>query len=73
MPEWTHLGTQLDEIRHRIRTEEQSVLGELRAQVIRNLVKLRRNAAVLDELDVACSFAMLASEKAFVRPILNSG
>ncbi|OCL14384.1 hypothetical protein AOQ84DRAFT_221615 [Glonium stellatum] len=73
MPEWSHLGTRLDETRHRIRTEEQSILGELRAQVIRNLVKLRRNAAVLDELDVACSFATLASEKGLVRPILNSG
>ena len=28
-----------------------------------NLVKLRRNAAVLDELDIACSFATLAEEQ----------
>jgi DNA mismatch repair ATPase MutS len=73
VPEWTQLGAQMDETRFRIRSEEQRVLGELREGVVRNLVKLRRNAAVLDELDVACSFAILAVEKNFVRPILSAG
>ncbi|KAF1833311.1 DNA mismatch repair protein muts [Decorospora gaudefroyi] len=72
IPEWAQLGAQMDETRFRIRTEEQRVLGELRYGVIRNLVKLRRNAAILDELDVACAFAILAVEKNFVRPILNA-
>lgn len=70
--EWTQLGAQMDETRFRIRNEEQRVLGELREGVVRNLVKLRRNAAVLDELDVACAFALLAVEKGFTRPILTS-
>ena len=73
IPEWTKLGTQLDETRFRIRREEQKVLTAIREDVVRNLVKLRRNAAVLDELDVACAFAALASEKGFVRPVLNTG
>jgi DNA mismatch repair ATPase MutS len=73
VPEWTQLGAQVDETRFRIRTEEQRVLGQLREGVVRNLIKLRRNAAVLDELDVACAFATLAIEKNFVRPILSSG
>jgi DNA mismatch repair ATPase MutS len=73
VPEWTQLGSQMDETRFRIRNEEQRVLGDLREGVVRNLVRLRRNAAVLDELDVACAFALLAMEKHFVRPILNSG
>jgi DNA mismatch repair ATPase MutS len=72
IPEWTQLGAQIDETRFRIRSEEQRVLGQLREGVVRNLIKLRRNAAVLDELDVACAFAMLAIEKNFVRPILSS-
>jgi DNA mismatch repair ATPase MutS len=72
IPEWTQLGSQMDQTRFRIRNEEQRVLGQLREGVVRNLVKLRRNAAVLDELDVACSFALLAIEKNFVRPILTS-
>ncbi|KAL6168102.1 MutS protein 1 [Exserohilum turcicum] len=71
IPEWTDLGAKMDETRFRIRTEEQRVLGELREAVVRNLVKLRRNAAVLDELDVACAFAVLALEKHFNRPILR--
>lgn len=73
VPEWTQLGAQMDETRFRIRNEEQRVLGELREDVVRNLVRLRRNAAVLDELDVACAFALLAAEKQFVRPVLGSG
>lgn len=73
IPEWTQLGAQMDETRFRIRNEEQRVLGELREGVVRNLVKLRRNAAVLDELDVACAFAILAVEKHFIRPIMNAG
>jgi DNA mismatch repair ATPase MutS len=72
IPEWTQLGAQMDETRFRIRTEEQRVLGELRKHVVHNLVKLRRNAAVLDELDVGCAFAILSVEKNFVRPILSA-
>jgi DNA mismatch repair ATPase MutS len=72
IPEWTQLGSQMDETRFRIRTEEQRVLSELREGVVRNLVKLRRNAAVLDELDVACAFAVLALERNFIRPILSA-
>ncbi|KAJ8113104.1 hypothetical protein OPT61_g4686 [Boeremia exigua] len=73
VPQWTQLGAQMDETRFRIRNEEQRVLGELREEVVRNLLKLRRNAAVLDELDVACAFAHLAVEKGFTRPIMTSG
>lgn len=70
-PTWTSLGTKIDQAKLRIRTEEQRVLQGLREQVVLNLVKLRRNAAVLDELDIGCSFATLAKEQNFVRPVLN--
>lgn len=73
LPEWTDLGIRIDDAKLRIRTEEQRVFGALRANVIENLVKLRRNAAVLDELDVACSSAIMARERNLVRPILHSG
>jgi DNA mismatch repair ATPase MutS len=59
-------------VKVRIRAEEQQVFLRLREQVVLNLVKLRRNAAVLDELDIACSFATLAQEQGLVRPILNN-
>lgn len=70
-PEWTNLGQRIDQCRLHIRAEEQRVLNNIREQVIANIIKLRRNAAVLDELDVACSFATLAAEKNWTRPILN--
>lgn len=72
LPEWTALGQRLDQARFQIRREEQRVFQSLREQVVLNLVKLRRNAAVLDELDIATSFAKLAEEQNLVRPRLNN-
>ncbi|OHF01405.1 MutS domain V [Colletotrichum orchidophilum] len=71
-PEWTRLGQQLEHARHSIRTEEQRVFHTLRAAVVLNLVKLRRNAAVLDDLDITTSFAKLAVEQGLIRPIVNN-
>lgn len=70
-PEWSTLGGRIDQTKLQIRAEEQRVFQELREQVVLRLVKLRRNATVLDELDIACSFAVLAEEQGFVRPVLN--
>lgn len=41
--------------------------------MIHNLLLLRRNARVLDELDVATSFVTLAKEQKWTRPVLNVG
>lgn len=73
LPSWSRLGAQIDEAKLQIRYEEQRIFKGLRQEIILNLVKLRRNAAVLDELDVACSFASLAREQRMTRPILNTG
>ena len=72
LPEWVSLGQRLDQLRFQIRSEEQRVFQSLREHVVVNLVKLRRNAAVLDELDIATSFAKLATEQNLVRPTLNN-
>ncbi|TQV97372.1 hypothetical protein V2A60_000011 [Cordyceps javanica] len=72
LAEWTALGQRLDQARFQIRREEQRVFQSLREHVIVNLVKLRRNAAVLDELDIATSFSRLAVEQGLVRPVLNN-
>ncbi|QKX54131.1 uncharacterized protein TRUGW13939_01215 [Talaromyces rugulosus] len=72
LPEWSKLGARIDQARVHIRSEEQRIFEDLRRGVILNLVKIRRNAAVMDELDVACSFATLAREQQMVRPILNT-
>lgn len=71
-PEWTQLGNRIEETKVRIQSEESRIFATLRAEVVRNLLALRRNAAVLDELDVACSFATLAREQHLIRPILNT-
>jgi len=71
--EWTSLGNKIEDIKRAIRVEEQRVFDALRKQIIKNIVKLRANAAVLDELDVACGFASLAVQKKWVRPHLNTG
>ncbi|KAL8381772.1 hypothetical protein RB595_005841 [Gaeumannomyces hyphopodioides] len=72
-PDWTDLGRRMDQVRMAIRAEEQRVFQDLRAAVVRALVGLRRNAGVLDELDVATAFARLAREQGLVRPLLNNG
>ncbi|KAI1466861.1 muts domain V-domain-containing protein [Daldinia caldariorum] len=71
VPEWTTLGRRIHQTRYEINIEEQHLLAELRALVVSNLVKLRRNAAVLDELDVTACFARLAAEHGWTRPLLH--
>ena len=71
--DWTTLGNKIEDIKRAVRHEEQRVFDTLRKQIVKNIVKLRNNAAVLDELDVACGFAALAVQKQWVRPILNNG
>jgi DNA mismatch repair ATPase MutS len=71
-PDWTNLGQRMETCKFRIRREEGSVFRSLCEDVITNIIKLRRSAAVLDELDVAQSLATLAAEKNWTRPILNS-
>ncbi|RDA89215.1 hypothetical protein CP532_0591 [Ophiocordyceps camponoti-leonardi (nom. inval.)] len=71
LPEWTALGQRMDQARFRIRREEQRVFQSLRQHVVLNLVKLRRNSVVLDELDIVTSFAKLAVENDLVRPGIN--
>ena len=69
--EWTSLGSKIDSAIAHIRAEEQKVFATLRESVVKNLVFLRRNARVLDELDVACSFAIIAKQRRWTRPVLN--
>lgn len=70
---WTQLGVRIEGAKARIRNAESALFTTLRDAVITNLVALRRNAAILDDIDVACSFARLAAEHELVRPQLNNG
>lgn len=88
LPEWTHLGGRIDQVKLQIKAEEEQVFRSLRdevsnppssswiisdcgAQSVLNLLHLRENAAILDELDIACSTATLAQENGLVKPIVN--
>ena len=73
MPDWTYLGTRIDQTKLQIRIEESRCFSRIRLLVIHNLLLLRRNARVLDELDVATAFATLAKEQKWTRPVLNVG
>lgn len=53
--------------------EEKAAFDELRQEVVLHAPMLRRNARIMDELDVTLSFANLAAEMNFVRPILTEG
>ncbi|KAI1132055.1 muts domain V [Nemania abortiva] len=70
--EWTILGQHIHQTQFEIGAEETRIFAELRAAVVANLVKLRHNASVLDELDVTTSFARLAVEQGLTRPVLNN-
>jgi DNA mismatch repair ATPase MutS len=72
IPEWTDLGQRLDQAKFRIRREEQRVFQAIREHVVKNLVKLRRIARVLDEIDIATSFAKLATDQNLIRPKLDN-
>ncbi|KAK9478876.1 muts domain V-domain-containing protein [Lipomyces japonicus] len=71
--QWTVLGSQIDSYKMMIRVEERKLFQTLRQKVIVHMSPIRRNARVMDELDVACSFASLARERDFVRPVLHEG
>jgi DNA mismatch repair ATPase MutS len=72
LTDWSRLGRKIDQAVLNIRDEEKRIFSQLRELVIHNLVKLRRNAAIMDELDVASAFATLAKEQSWTRPMLNA-
>jgi len=69
--EWTKLGESMVSMRLRIRAEEKVVFQNILKKVFKHISQLRRNAAVLDELDVAAGFALLAREQGLTRPKVN--
>ncbi|ODQ52398.1 DNA mismatch repair protein Msh1 [Saitoella complicata NRRL Y-17804] len=71
-PEWTYIGTKIDQTKDQIRAAEIKTFQKIRKEVLKHSALLRRNGRVLDELDVACSFATLARERDWVRPVLNN-
>jgi hypothetical protein len=69
--EWAQLGGQIVETTNALITAEKEAFESLRMEVNSHASQLRRNARILDELDVTLAFANLAKEMSFVRPVLT--
>lgn len=71
--EWTGLGTDIERTKAAIRSEELKTFEVIKMRVLEDMVLIRRNSRILDELDVSISFAEIAEEQNFSRPILDYG
>ncbi|ODV89387.1 hypothetical protein CANCADRAFT_15349, partial [Tortispora caseinolytica NRRL Y-17796] len=69
---WVDLGNELGSIRLRIREEEKKILRRLKALILENYQQLQETSAIIDRIDIACSFAELAEEANLVRPVLTN-
>ncbi|KAJ7655078.1 muts domain V-domain-containing protein [Mycena polygramma] len=69
--EWAQLGGQIVETTNALIIAEKEAFESLRMEVNSHATQLRRNARILDELDVTLAFANLAKEMSFVRPVLT--
>ncbi|KAF7306692.1 DNA mismatch repair protein [Mycena indigotica] len=69
--EWAQLGGQIIETANALTMAEKEAFESLRSQVNSHAPQLRRNARILDELDVTLAFADLAREMRFARPTLT--
>ncbi|KAI0036660.1 muts domain V-domain-containing protein [Vararia minispora EC-137] len=69
--EWSRLGAQIAETVQELVYAEKHAFETLRSLVVSHEAVLRRNARIMDELDVALGFATLANEMQLVRPTLT--
>ncbi|KAM6498292.1 MutS domain V domain containing protein [Amanita muscaria] len=69
--QWSQLGGQISETAMTLIDAEKEAFEGLRAEVNLYATALRRNAHILDELDIALGFANLAAEMNFIRPVLT--
>ncbi|KAA1468629.1 hypothetical protein DENSPDRAFT_771023 [Dentipellis sp. KUC8613] len=69
--EWAQLGQEIMQTSAAITATEREVFETLRSEVIMHEGLLRRNARVVDEIDVTLGFAQLAADMNLVRPTLT--
>ncbi|KAJ3527347.1 hypothetical protein NMY22_g9818 [Coprinellus aureogranulatus] len=68
---WSDIGTMITTTNTALIQAERQAFETLRGEVVSNASLLRNNAATIDEMDVAISFATLAEELNFVRPTMS--
>lgn len=67
-PTWSNLGSKIDSLNYKIKSEEENVIRKLKKGVVHQSVPLRKIANLLDSLDVTSSFAVLSHERNLVCP-----
>lgn len=70
-PDWSVIGMKLQKLRDQISECESRLLDTLRLEVLVHSSQLRRNARLLDQLDVLQSFAQAAEDLSLVRPVID--
>ncbi|WFC93577.1 hypothetical protein MBRA1_000198 [Malassezia brasiliensis] len=68
---WTKIGTKLQKLSARLTEREAQSLEMLRQDVLRDAAVIRRNARLVDQLDVLQSFAQAAEELHLTRPTVD--
>ncbi|KAH9898573.1 muts domain V-domain-containing protein [Cubamyces lactineus] len=71
--EWAQLAAKISDTTFAISMAEKEAFGQLRHEVTMHASTIRRNARIIDELDVTLGFANLAASMHFVRPIVKEG
>ncbi|WFD42703.1 hypothetical protein MPSI1_001351 [Malassezia psittaci] len=66
--EWTKIGTKLHKLSARLTERENQSLESLRQDVLRDTAMIRRNARLIDQMDVLLSFSQVAEDLDLVRP-----
>ncbi|KAG7450307.1 uncharacterized protein BT62DRAFT_991295 [Guyanagaster necrorhizus] len=69
--EWSLLGSQIFQTSMALLAAEKEAFETLRNEVNGHAASLRRNARIMDELDVTLAFANLATEMKFVKPTFS--
>ncbi|PKI85789.1 hypothetical protein MVES1_000582 [Malassezia vespertilionis] len=68
---WTKIGMKLQKLASRLSEREAQSLEALRQEVLQESASLRRNARLIDQLDVLLSFAQAAEELSLVQPMID--
>ncbi|CAJ0764745.1 9168_t:CDS:10, partial [Entrophospora sp. SA101] len=69
--QWSNLGAEIKYIKSQISEEEKKILQIICDKIQDKQKVIIKNIDIIDKLDIASSFAVLAREQKYVRPIIN--
>ncbi|KAI0094596.1 muts domain V-domain-containing protein [Irpex rosettiformis] len=71
LAEWSQLGNRMQELYLGISDAEKTAFENLRDDVNAHAGEIRRNSRIMDEIDIAISYANLADELKLIRPTIT--